>query len=222
MYMMDMVERLAEIERKSDNFAKTASKYIYGDFLSLQERAETSEFCAVSDSYNYSQTLRTVCCESLCSLRPTLYGPFGTGDLGRRDLHDRVFHAIFGQDLERQLLRPDRRIRDGQRHLAHNILYLDLPQCRVANGVGVYLSPVLEYLMVTFYADVMSFLRLVKGVKFGLLFGFMVAYAAVYLLIFLRFIRFLKGEMTLSRYIVGLIPLAVVEHNKDVREEIHK
>ncbi len=59
LYMMDLVDRLTEIEKKCNEFAKSASHAIYGDFLSLQARAETSEFCGISDSYNYSQTIRT-------------------------------------------------------------------------------------------------------------------------------------------------------------------
>lgn len=60
MKMMDAIDLLSVIEQKCSNFAKNAARSIYGNFLDLQERAESSEFCALSDSYNYSQTLRII------------------------------------------------------------------------------------------------------------------------------------------------------------------
>ncbi|MDR3547557.1 MAG: hypothetical protein P4M11_04665 [Candidatus Pacebacteria bacterium] len=59
MYLMDVIDNLHTIEKEVSDFSKRASESIYGNFLALQRRAESSEFCAVSDSYNYSQTLRT-------------------------------------------------------------------------------------------------------------------------------------------------------------------
>jgi len=56
-YLMDGVNILHESNYKEREFAKTASKAVFGNFLKLLERASSSEFCAVSDSYNSSQTI---------------------------------------------------------------------------------------------------------------------------------------------------------------------
>ena len=60
MLMMDIVIRLLEIERECNNFQKHGAQSIYGNTLDLMRRSDTSEFCAISDSYNYSQTLRKI------------------------------------------------------------------------------------------------------------------------------------------------------------------
>ncbi len=56
---MDLVDRIMVIESKCSKFMKTATNAIYGDYLALAKRTDTTEFCTISDSYNYSQTLRT-------------------------------------------------------------------------------------------------------------------------------------------------------------------
>jgi len=55
---MDVVHNLLGIENECKKFLVKGSRQIYPNALSLMERAETNEFCALSDSYNYSQTLR--------------------------------------------------------------------------------------------------------------------------------------------------------------------
>jgi len=56
-YLMDAVNLLQEANYKEQLFVKSASKSVFGEFLRLLERASSSEFCAVSDSYNSSQTI---------------------------------------------------------------------------------------------------------------------------------------------------------------------
>ena len=58
MFLMDVVKALLEIEKRCNDFQKYGSKSIYGNYLSLARRSDTTEFCSISDSYNYSQTLR--------------------------------------------------------------------------------------------------------------------------------------------------------------------
>jgi len=55
---MDVVHNLLKIESQCQDFLVHGSKFIYPNAISLMERSETNEFCALSDSYNYSQTLR--------------------------------------------------------------------------------------------------------------------------------------------------------------------
>jgi len=56
-YLMDAVNLLEEANHNEQIFAKSASKSVFGEFLRLLKRASSSEFCAVSDSYNASQTI---------------------------------------------------------------------------------------------------------------------------------------------------------------------
>ncbi len=83
-----------------------------------------------------------------------------------------------------------------------------------------YLSPVLEDLMVTFYNDAESFFSLVKNVVYGVSFGFLVVYAAVYLFMFIQFIGVLDDEIKQTRAIVNMIPPFVLEHNSRVRDQV--
>ena len=58
MYMMDIVNDWQSIERQLNAFRKTATETVYSSYLDLLNRADSSQFCNVSDSYNFSQTLR--------------------------------------------------------------------------------------------------------------------------------------------------------------------
>ncbi len=60
MYLLDVMDQLLTIESACSNFQKHGSRWVYGGYLPLADRADGSEFCAISDSYNYSQTLRTI------------------------------------------------------------------------------------------------------------------------------------------------------------------
>jgi hypothetical protein len=59
MYLLDMVDSIMKIESHVLHFQKYASDWIYGNYLALARRADSSELCAVSDAFNFSQTLRT-------------------------------------------------------------------------------------------------------------------------------------------------------------------
>ncbi len=91
---------------------------------------------------------------------------------------------------------------------------------RLANGIAVYLSPVLEYLTMTFYTAAKSFFTLVEQIEYSLSFGFMCLYAVVYLAIFISFIQVLNVEIRQSREIVTMIPPFVLESNKRVQEQV--
>ncbi len=56
---MDIVNQMLTLEQDTKNFQKHASKMIYESFLDLLSLADTDQLCAVSDSYYYSQTIRT-------------------------------------------------------------------------------------------------------------------------------------------------------------------
>jgi len=55
---MDVVNNLLRIEKRCTDFLREGSEFIYPNSISIMRRSETNEFCALSDSYNYSQTLR--------------------------------------------------------------------------------------------------------------------------------------------------------------------
>ncbi len=57
-YLLDLLDRLLIYEAKTSSFKKYASSFVYRDYLALLERSDGDEFCAVSDSYNYSQAIR--------------------------------------------------------------------------------------------------------------------------------------------------------------------
>ena len=60
MFLMDVIRELLTIEKRCNEFQKFGSHAIYGNYLALAARSDTMEFCAISDSYNYSQTLRII------------------------------------------------------------------------------------------------------------------------------------------------------------------
>jgi len=55
-YLMDAVNVIYESTKEEQEFRKTASGSVFGEYLDLVERANTPDFCIVSDSYNNSQT----------------------------------------------------------------------------------------------------------------------------------------------------------------------
>ena len=58
MGLLDLLDELSLIMKKSRDFQKTGYKTAYRRFIELLKRTESSEFCDVSDSFNFSQTIR--------------------------------------------------------------------------------------------------------------------------------------------------------------------
>jgi len=56
-YLLDGVNAILEATAKEQEFKKKAPYQVFGNYLDLLDRAESDEFCAVSDSYNASQTI---------------------------------------------------------------------------------------------------------------------------------------------------------------------
>jgi hypothetical protein len=58
MYLGDVLTTMLGIEGQVVQFQKYASEWVYGNYLALATKAESSQLCAVSDAYNYSQLMR--------------------------------------------------------------------------------------------------------------------------------------------------------------------
>jgi len=56
-YLMDAVNEIIEATAKEQEFAKRAQRSIYKNYLDLLKKADSDDFCNVSDSYNASQTI---------------------------------------------------------------------------------------------------------------------------------------------------------------------
>ena len=58
--MMDVIDQFLIGEQNIQAFQKSASTAIYGNYLTLNTGLETASFCNLSDTYNFSQTLRII------------------------------------------------------------------------------------------------------------------------------------------------------------------
>jgi len=56
-YLMDAVNAIIDATAKEQEFIKTAQKSVYKNYLDLFKKADSDDFCNVSDSYNAFQTI---------------------------------------------------------------------------------------------------------------------------------------------------------------------
>ena len=83
-----------------------------------------------------------------------------------------------------------------------------------------YLSPVLEYLMMTFSGNALAFFDLVYNIVYIKAICFACLFAIIYLGIFIYFIRGLNQEIWQTHCILNMIPLFILENNLKVREQV--
>ncbi len=88
--------------------------------------------------------------------------------------------------------------------------------------MAVYLNPLLEYLTLTLYSDARAFFDMVKKVIYAATISFLALFTAVYLVVFIRFIRTLKVEIGQTQQIIDIIPSSIIETNQKVREQVWK
>lgn len=92
----------------------------------------------------------------------------------------------------------------------------------LGNGVTAYTDVAGEFLMITFYSDMIAFFTLVEMIIEGKAIGFMIIFTAIYLWIFISFFSTLREEIWLTHEILKLIPMLILEKNLKVREEVLK
>ncbi|MDR3547260.1 MAG: PAS domain S-box protein [Candidatus Pacebacteria bacterium] len=201
MYMMDVINYMSELERKLRNFQKFASTHIYGRYLSLLDRADSSDFCAVSDSYNYSQT-------TPCSAY--YQGPKDQG------LSVAIAYIIdYYSQYANKLLNTN-----FSDPVAAAAIKSDTGPSVFSPYVASYTSPVQEYLLRMFYADAQSFFNTVTDVEYCVPICFMVMFVAVYIGIFATFLTTLKKEIRETHGVLNMIPMFILESNPRVKEQV--
>jgi hypothetical protein len=87
----------------------------------------------------------------------------------------------------------------------------------IASGSISYLNSALELLMLVFYDDIMRFFDVVQNIVYIKTVCFFVVYIAIYLFIFIKFIRVLNEEIWQTHGMVNMIPTSVLQHNLRVR-----
>ncbi len=206
LYTTDVANEMFTIEAECQEFRKSGSGWIYGDYFDLVDKAEGSLFCNISDSGS------DIAIDSSSSCFNLYKGPQSNG------LYAGIQYYL------------DLHIKAAQVFVATNFSSTtSVTAMKAANSsVSQNVAPTLTYplsfvlgkVMVAFYECAMQFFSTIRTIVYASSIGFIALFVGVYVLVFARFIGVLNEEIWHTRGMVNMIPIEILARNKRVREQV--
>ena len=206
LFAMDIVDAMLRTEAETKDFQKSASRMVYGEYLDLATRADTSQFCVISDSFG------DVNVKSATPPCPVYYkGPVGItkGVAFYLDYHILLAQKFIALNYSNPVAVAAMKV-------------LTASMIRQGPFLIFPLSFALGGLVTTFYSCALRFFDTVSKIVYGTSIGFSAVFVAIYVFVFARFILTLNEEIWNTRGMINMIPAVILEKNASVREQVWK
>ncbi len=205
MFMMDYVDETLRVEERVNEYnTREANKKIFANYLDLNAKLNSPQFCAYVDSYQVGQS-------GYCNT--SYMGPQAQGLAAGI-----AFYVAYQVTYATGKIQPANFSDDK----AITAISTDPGFSMAGAKVDIYLQSGIEQLLIQYRKDAVAYYGVIESILIAKAAGFIVLFIAIYILVFVGLLGVLTREIWLTKGMLNMIPKFVVEHNMTVQTLIYE